>query len=170
MTLRFSSVPTGGVGTVPQIRSWPFPLVSFPIHYSLIILPFRAVWSPSLTASLNKPLITEANVLVCLFEMLFTSRRNVYSLAEVTLFRCPPISSAAPSSSPPLFAIIRNQDSVQLQTNTVSCIAGRKSTVPNKQRVIRKTCQFLDCCYNRETKLVFPNGHFSWMLLRTFGH
>jgi len=62
VTLRFSSVPTRGVGIVPQIRSWPFPLASFPIHYSLIIIPFHAVWSPSLTASLNKPLITEANV------------------------------------------------------------------------------------------------------------
>ena len=62
VTLRFSSVPTGGEGTVPQIRSWSFPLAAFPIHYSLIILLFHAVWSPSLTALLNKPLITEANV------------------------------------------------------------------------------------------------------------
>jgi hypothetical protein len=62
VTLRFSSVPTGRVGTVPQIRSWSFPLASFPTHYSLIILLFHAVWSPSLTALLNKPLITEANV------------------------------------------------------------------------------------------------------------
>jgi len=51
----------------------------------------------------------------------------------------PPISSAARSSSPPLFAFIRNQDSVQLQAKTVSSITGRKSTVPNKLRGIRTT-------------------------------
>lgn len=55
----------------------------------------------------------------------------------------PPISSVAQSSSPPLFAIIRNQDSVQLQTKTVSCITGGKSAVPKKQRGIRTTWQFL---------------------------
>jgi hypothetical protein len=41
--------------TVPEIRPLSFYSMSFPIHYSLIILPFDALQTRTLTPLLNKP-------------------------------------------------------------------------------------------------------------------
>jgi hypothetical protein len=48
-------------GTVPEIKPWPLPSMSFPIHYSLIILSFDVMHSEVLTASLNKLQINKAH-------------------------------------------------------------------------------------------------------------
>jgi hypothetical protein len=43
--------------TVPQIRPYLLPSTSFPIHYSIIILTFGAVYSAIPAALLSKPYV-----------------------------------------------------------------------------------------------------------------
>jgi hypothetical protein len=39
---------------VPQMKPWPFPSTSFPLHYSLIILPFDAImWATDSVSKYN---------------------------------------------------------------------------------------------------------------------
>jgi hypothetical protein len=49
---------------VPQIRQLSLPSTFFPIHYSLIILPFDAIQLELLTALLNKPQINNQQEIV----------------------------------------------------------------------------------------------------------
>jgi hypothetical protein len=53
-----SSLPPGKCLNSTLITSQPLPSVSFSILYSFTILPFGAVYSELLRASLNKPQIT----------------------------------------------------------------------------------------------------------------
>jgi hypothetical protein len=57
----FSQSLHQNVWILPQIRPQPLPSTSFPIHNSLIILPFDAIESEILTASLNKSYINKGS-------------------------------------------------------------------------------------------------------------
>jgi hypothetical protein len=48
-------------GTLCIIKLRPVPSISFPIHHSLIILPFDATQSQLLAASLHEPLINKSS-------------------------------------------------------------------------------------------------------------
>jgi hypothetical protein len=50
-----SLVLPGKIEIIPEIRLRPFPSTYIPVHYSLIIPPFDAIYSELLAESLNKP-------------------------------------------------------------------------------------------------------------------